>query len=1475
MKAIKLILINTILLFNLLFIVGFSQSQTLCDFEGYARYRGNVATQTDVITAHGSNGDNYTWGEVSINQNGYYLLHVKGNDPSTPEKDGADPNEIISFKINGETANVSGNNLWVAYESHVCNIEVPDLPPVSNPGGPYSGSEGSSVSFTGSGSTGAVSYSWTFGDGGTSTAMNPTHTYVDDATYTVSLTVYNNSGQSNTAGTIAVISNVAPTASGGPDKASNEGSSVSFTGSATDPGTTDILSYSWTFGDGGSANGQNVSHTYTDNGVFTATLSVSDGDGGTGTDQVTVTVSNVAPYNVNAGSDKSGNEGASFTFSGSATDPGADVLTYSWNFGDGTSATGPSVTHAYGDNGTYTVTLTVTDDDGGSGSDQLSVTTSNVAPTANAGGPYQAVITVPIQFNGSKTDPGFNDSWTYEWDLDNDGQYDDYIGQYPEKTYATEGTYPISLRVTDDDGGSDTDDTTVEVRKGTEITVDAQPGQGMQIILDGQTYTAPHTFYLIPGSQHVLEAPLYQDAGSGSRYAWSSWSDGWGRIHYLNVTSTPATITAHYTMQYYLRIETGGVDAGYSGQGWYYPGTQVSISVDEFVMGSQGTTRYRFSRWTGQGSGAYSGTNNPAEVTVNSPITETVTWSIEYYVQIISAHGEPSGEGWYAAGRSATISIDSTVQEGEDSRYYFQSWQGEGNGSYTGTNNPAGITVNSPIVETVIWRTQYLLTLISDFGSPSGGGWYNSGTVVSVSIDTAVNAGQGARARFLNWQGVGTISYTGPNPSFQVTMNSPIIETVQWKTQYYLTLVSVRGNPRTQGWYDKNSIVTFRVDSAVSVNDSVRYGFSRWVGTGTGSYTGEDHAPGIIMLGPVTETAEWEMQYRILIWANPVWGGTVVPIAPPGGWGTASETLSLTAIGNADSSYGFSEWTGDVQSTQNPVGILMDKPKRVTAHFKKGVILIDSDPAGMRVLVDQLEYSAPVVFNWQPGESHWLEALSPQGDSTATLYQFSRWSDGGARNHQVVIPSGKKVYTAYFNASYYLNVESDYGSPTGEGLHPKGSYVTVSIDSLFIESAEIRRRFTGWTGSGNGSVTAPRTSIVVQMNGPILERAGWLPQFHLDIGTIPSYTTGVTISVVPQGPWYDPGTQVQAEVTVEDTNYTFLHWSGDISDTANPVSFLMQAPMEIKANFHVKNLPPQFARFPDIVMMEDEWYTKSFAWIGQFVHDPNDPIESLRFEFQQGAHLEFHVDTVNQKVVIVPDEDWNGTETNKIQVTDPWGKSDQDTFSVQVLPVNDNPEPFALFSPSKDTVFAEWFWPMTFSWHSSRDVDAGDSVTYSFFFSPYPSLSGPGTLTVSFLEDTLIMLGPQAAGLYYWGVNAEDTHRGKTWCSEIFQISFFTGIPVSTEIPKAYGLDPNYPNPFNPETHLRYQMPKPGQVRISIFDIRGRLIRILLEGHQNAGVHTAVWDGRDEGDEPVPSGLYIVVMEAGSFRAQKKMILVR
>lgn len=271
--------------------------------------------------------------------------------------------------------------------------------------------------------------------------------------------------------------NAAPSADIGALAASyNEGSGVPFDArGSTDADDDDsILTFAWSFGDGTCSGGtpparcsdDNPVHPYADNGDYAVLVTVSDGfaSGNAGT---TVTILNVAPA-VNVGADASVDEGSEFSRIASFTDPGADTWTGTVDYGEGggvqalpLAGFGFTLSHTYVDNGGYTLSVMITDDDGGAGADNALITVNNVAPSVSAGSDAEVESGEIYEFSGTFSDPGVADA-PWEWEIEWGDGTDDDSGTTSDQSAPIQashqvcvaGTYTVSLSVTDKDGGT-------------------------------------------------------------------------------------------------------------------------------------------------------------------------------------------------------------------------------------------------------------------------------------------------------------------------------------------------------------------------------------------------------------------------------------------------------------------------------------------------------------------------------------------------------------------------------------------------------------------------------------------------------------------------------------------------------------------------------------------------------------------------------------------------------------------------------------------------------------------------------------------------------------------------------------------------------------------------------------------------------------------------------------------------------------
>ncbi len=379
-------------------------------------------------------------------------------------------------------ADAGALNFVHPFAEEVCGIAPPPLPPVAD----FSFSvDELTVSFAdgSSGESAIVDWDWDFGDGSSGTTGAPTHTYDIAGTYTVSLTVTDTHGLSDShADDVTVQLDDLPQAPVADFVFEADGLSITVTDASTDDGS--VVSWLWDFGDGNGSALQNATHPYAGAGTYSITLTVTDDDGleDTATAEVVIVSGDqpappVASFFFEV-------EFLTVEFTDSSTDEGT-INEWLWDFGDGTTSTEQNPTHVYAGAGEYVVVLTVTDNDALSSSttQQVSVEDlpADLPPTAAFVFSTDANV---VTFTDQSTDPdGVITSWLWAF---GDGSTSEE--QHPVYTFAEASTYEVELTVTDDSGLTDVIGKTVTINDDT-----AEDGafveEGGQVVMEAEHHT--------------------------------------------------------------------------------------------------------------------------------------------------------------------------------------------------------------------------------------------------------------------------------------------------------------------------------------------------------------------------------------------------------------------------------------------------------------------------------------------------------------------------------------------------------------------------------------------------------------------------------------------------------------------------------------------------------------------------------------------------------------------------------------------------------------------------------------------------------------------------------------------------------------------------------------------------------------------------------------------------------------------------
>ena len=180
---------------------------------------------------------------------------------------------------------------------------------------------------------------------------------------------------------------------------------------------------------------------------------------------------------------------------------------------------------------------------------------------------------------------------------------------------------------------------------------------------------------------------------------------------------------------------------------------------------------------------------------------------------------------------------------------------------------------------------------------------------------------------------------------------------------------------------------------------------------------------------------------------------------------------------------------------------------------------------------------------------------------------------------------------------------------------------------------------------------------------------------------------------------------------------------------------------------------------------------------------------------------------------------------------------------------------------------------LQFGWESAIDPD-GDDVVYTLIYSKAEDFPDSSTVEIGELTDIFYTLDEvlKSETDYFWKIIASDTRTG---ISESVVSIFKTnevviGVDDESNLPKEFALSQNFPNPFNPTTTIKYDLPTAAEVRLVVYNIRGQEVAVLIDGEQLAGYRSIKWNAPN-----VASGLYIYRLTAGDFVQTRKMVLLK
>jgi len=643
-------------------------------------------------------------------------------------------------------------------------------------------------------------------------------------------------------------------------------------------------------------------------------------------------------------------------------------------------------------------------------------------------------------------------------------------------------------------------------------------------------------------------APEFVSIVAGaSRYRFDSWTTtdmseiadpySYSTTVYLD---KPKTVTANYVKQYKITFEQTGVNSDYTGtiltvdgNDYDYSSLPVSFWWDE---GSTHTFTYYSPLVVDPNSKRYvwtstTGLSNQQSDTITVTTNGTITgnYKTQYYLNLETSPSgitTPSGEGWYDAGATASISTEEIIDSSPGSRYKFVKWT---TGDMSEISDPysASTTVLMDKAKTVTanYVTQYKLTVRTNgletyvtnvyngtdvLGTATDAtpytGWFDEGAIIYLNIDSPITDSS-ERKVFTEWSG----DATGTNRPLTITMDSAKDITANYKTQYLIVF--------TQSGLDDTAT------STVVIINSTDYEFTDlpyniWADEGsTFTYSYQD-----IVLSSTTGK-----RFKLV--------GVSGPTSP------FTVTGPITVTGNYKIQY---------QVTFDQTGL-------------------DSSATGTVVTVNgtPLDYSSLPFSQWLDEGTTVTYSYESIVSSTTQGKRFSLSDITGPASPFTV--DGPKTIIGNYLTQYYLTVTSPFGTPSGEGWYDAGATAYAGLDTGLIDYGNgTRRIFVSWSGDASGTNYAQSDPII--MDAPKEAVANWQTQHYLTVRVDPP---GIT--TIPGEGWYNESDTVTLTAPDVAAGCQFSYWDVDgVSQGAgvNPIMVTMDVPHVATA--HYTAVTPQY-----------------------------------------------------------------------------------------------------------------------------------------------------------------------------------------------------------------------------------------------------------------------------------------------------------
>jgi PKD repeat protein len=1286
-------------------------------------------------------------------------------------------------------------------------------------------------------STGPVhSWQWDFGDSTTSTEQNPAHTYTAAGNHTVKLTVTNSANWQSTAiknNYLAISALPTVTFAGAPVSGSNPLTVVFTDQSTAVPSPT---AWQWDFGDGNNSTAQNPTHIYNVPGNYTVKLTVTNACGSVETTKASYIHVDACtpPAPLFSGSPTSGNVPLTVTFTDQST--GSPVFR-NWDFGDGTTSTAPSPAHQYATPGTYTVALTV-----GSDCDTLTLTKPNyivVIDTVSA--KFMADVTsgcapVAVQFTDQSTGPVTSWSWDF-------GDGTNSTEQNPAHTFAAAGNYTVKLTVTNAANWSS------NTTKRNYISIQAKP-------------TAAFTGTPTSGYAPFAVTLTNQSTGTPSPASWL-WDFGDGNTSTEQNPTHTYNAAGDYTVQLTATNTCGNSTATQTNYVHVNPCIPMAANfsasptsgnlplVVNFTDQSTGSP----TAWNWDfGDGAVSTQRHPSHqyaatgtYTVKLTVTSACNSDVMTKVNFITVNSVPTGN--LALGKLATASSITSpytpdrAVDGNNTSTYWRSDKVSST-SWLRVDLAAPYNLNRAVV---MWKENYYAVRYRLQISTTGGATDSEWTTVYINNNGAagkqdVTFTSPFAARYFRLYSDEGLKSSNQIYELECYAGAPCIPAAA----NFSASPSSGNAPFTVNFADQSTgaPTAWSWDFGDGGTSTLRN--PSHVYNATGDYTVK-----LIVSDACGSSTANKVSY---IHVNPCLP-PVVNFAANITSGNAPFTVNFTdQTPGSQTSWNWNFGDGGTSTQQNPAHTFNAAGDYTVTLNVNGAC----GPANAaKVNYIHVGPCQPPAVNFTAdttaGNAPFTVKFIDQSTGSPTAWSWN-FGDGGTATQK----NPSHTFNAAGDYTVTLTVTCACGTTTA------GKVNYIHVDPCLPPAANFAASATSgnapltvnFTDQSTGGPTAwswnfgDGSSAAMQQNASHTYNAAGDYTVALTITSICGSTTATKVNYVHVNPcvpatanFSASATSGNAPLTVNFTDHSTggpNSWSWNFGDGATSTQQNPSHQYTAADTYSVTLTATSSCN--SAAATKTNYITVNSVPLGNLALNKLATASSTASPYSPGLAVDGGATTY-----------WRSSTVS--------GKAPNTWLRVDLG---------APYSLNRGVVaWKENYFASVYRFQISNTGGDNDNE----WTTVYTNNSGKaGTQNVT-------LTSPFAAR--YFRLRMDKNNKGN---NQVYELECYAGMakPIAnaesvtaTETPKDFALEQNYPNPFNPTTVIGFRLPVESEVTLTIYNSAGQFVRKLADGRFSPGRHEVVWNATDKRGVRVTSGVYVCVLKAGSFVAQRKLVLAK